>query len=366
MRLWVAIACLTTLSLGAVSCSESHYPVEEPVRSDLAAEPADSGQKRGLDNEVGGDKAVEPRKVFHDGSIKLEAKAPAAAVDAIATTVKQAGGYVEEQTSSSAILRVPVDRFQACFDATLKLGKVISKNISTQDITEAYADVDLRKRLIEASLRKFEQLLSKASTATEKLALLKEIGGLREKLEQIDSQLKALANLAKFSRLTVDVVAASSAQARVQSVPIGAFLWMQHLSPDDSTVVSSGKRIELPVPNDFVAVSGKAYWLAESASQASVRAARRPNNPRGSNQFWSEAIRRQLEERFAVRGVETRGSFTIVRTRDDSASFSYDVAVTANGDVLDIVEMYYPTEDDEKRFASSVLESLASYKGDKL
>ncbi len=346
------------------ACSDDHSP-EEPVQPGSHSEPANAPEA-GKESQKfpSADSKLEARKVHYDGKVSLETAESQKVLDAATEKVKALGGYAELETKDTVVLHVPVARFLATFEEVQTLGKVLSKTLTGADVTEHFNDTTLRKQLLDASLKKLEQLLAQAKTASERLALLKEIGELRERLEETEALLAMLTHKAQFSKLTLTTVEPARAIASLKPRPIGVFAWVDWLSPERSLARSSGKRVELSVPEDYVLVKSDRFWLAESASQATFSATRLKNEPRGDARFWLETLKERLKGRFAIDGTTSQGRFQVIRLKDPAGEgYRYHVGVYVEGDDLVVAEAVYPTTGDEQRFGPKVFAALDSYEG---
>lgn len=76
------------------------------------------------------------RKVHYDAAVEIEVKDPKQTISESISLARSLGGYVESQTLTNIVLQIPVKEFFKTYEACLKLGKVISKNLYAEDITE--------------------------------------------------------------------------------------------------------------------------------------------------------------------------------------------------------------------------------------
>ncbi len=355
------------LSLSACSDQYKDYAVEEPVQpapsAPGAAAPSESGKEsQKFPSDYGA--KLSARKIHYEGTLSLETAEPANALAQAAEKVKNLGGYSELETKDTVVLHVPVAKFMDVFEEVQGLGKVLKKSLTGSDITEAYSDTALRKQLIQASLKKLEQLLALAKSVSERLALLKEIGELRGRLEEAEALLAMLSHKSQYSKLTVSVVEPVRAIASLKPRPIGVFAWIDGLSPEQALGKSRGRKFELNVPADYVLVPSDRYWLAESASQATFSATRLKNEPRGDAAFWVETLKERLKGRYEVAKTFSQGKFQVIRLTDPAGEgYRYDVGVLTEGDTLVIAEAVYPNAADEQRFGPKVFAALDSYDG---
>ena len=131
---------------------------------------------------------------------------------ALATLVR---GYVaDSRTSEGGIapsgeitLRVPVDRFDDAISRARAITgvKVLALETSASDVTSKYVDLQARLRALQDTRNTFLTLLSKATTIGETLAVQQHVTDVQTQIEQLQGQIKVLADQSALSTLTVTV-----------------------------------------------------------------------------------------------------------------------------------------------------------------
>ena len=84
-----------------------------------------------------------------------------------------------------------------------KLGDVLHKNVSVQDVTSEYVDLQIRMRNLEVVRKRLEKLLEKADKVPDAIAVEKELERVTGELERMKGRLKLLTELVHFSTITV-------------------------------------------------------------------------------------------------------------------------------------------------------------------
>ena len=108
--------------------------------------------------------------------------------------------------SGSVTLRVPVAAFDATLAEVRRLpGKVTSQQTGAQDVTSTYVDLQARIHSLSATRASFERLLERASSIGETLAVQSRITDVQTQIEQLQGQLRVLADQATYGTLTVTV-----------------------------------------------------------------------------------------------------------------------------------------------------------------
>lgn len=135
-------------------------------------------------------------------------------VDDVAQSVSRAhgvavstGGYVEREErgekNASLTIRVPEARLEAALDTLAGLGKVTSRTLSAQDVTEEAIDVEARVRTLTASRDRIRELLERASTVADVVAVEKELARIQAELESLQGRLQHLRGSASLAELYV-------------------------------------------------------------------------------------------------------------------------------------------------------------------
>jgi len=300
--------------------------------------------------------APRPKRMVHyNGFLKLRVSNPTETLQQATEIADAAGGYVESLSSTSVTLRVPVARFREIYTKLAKIGDVLSRSMTAHDVTDAFVAMDLRVKTLRASRDRLIALLARAKKTREKLHLLREIQRLTEEIDQLEMHLNTLASLAELSRLTVEAVPHQIQVRGSVSEPIAAFRWIHGLSPFARDIAFHGDKLELAVPKGMVELSDREFFIAESADGAVIWASEQENLPAGTSEYWIHAIKERLGPEFGEAKISKMGGFQVLRMVDQSEkAYRYLVAARVAGDVLEIIEVYYPSEDHEKRYGAAV------------
>lgn len=337
-------------------------PAQDPAPPDASspAAPSSTPADQRAAPEPGKSATPQPTRMVHyNGYAKLRVDSARKAGDEAQAAAVAAGGYVEQQAGAALTLRVPVAGFQALFARLLALGEVLQKSVTAQDVTDAFTDVGLRLDTARAARDRLLVLLGKARTEQEKLDLLRELQRLALEIDALEAASRTLGQLAALSRISLVFVERSAALSRTVEEPVAAFAWIRPLSPYRRDVAFASERLDLPVPEKFVALTDKNPFLCESADGAVFSAFRRDNEPRGTARFWADAVKARQGPEFASVSEAAVGDFLVLRfvTRGDKPA-SYRVALRVDGSHLDVAEALFPTAAHEERLAGSVEAAL--------
>lgn len=117
----------------------------------------------------------------------------------------QAGEDGEVLTSGQVTIRIPVRNFEALLTAVGDAGEITDRNVSSQDVTAEYTDLESRRRNLQAQERFYLGLLADAQTVPDAIAVQQQLEGLQGQIEEITGRLNLLADRSAFSTLTVRI-----------------------------------------------------------------------------------------------------------------------------------------------------------------
>jgi len=153
------------------------------------------------------------RKIIKEGEISFETSNLKETESLITRSVTEMGGYVandnvfnsEGRTTHRMTTRVPADKFDLLLKTISESAKKLDrKTISSLDVTEEYIDVEARIKTKKELESRYKELLLKAETVQDLLAIEKEMGILRTEIESIEGRLRYLQDRVSLSSLTIE------------------------------------------------------------------------------------------------------------------------------------------------------------------
>jgi hypothetical protein len=112
-------------------------------------------------------------------------------------------GYVESSSSSSATLRVPSAELDASILELATLGKVVSQETHSRDVTFQHLDTDVRLNTLRKERERYLELLAKAPSVTDALAVEKELERVTGEIERLEGELKLMDSQVELASLDV-------------------------------------------------------------------------------------------------------------------------------------------------------------------
>ncbi len=136
------------------------------------------------------------RQIIRSAHLTLEVDNLDAARAAAEQDLVARQGYVEaiheSEQSLTLQFRVPADELDDFLAKLHGLGKVKSASVNSQDVTEQHADLEVRLANNRKLRDRLQQLLDKATTVEEMLAVEKELARVQSEVESLQGRLDRL------------------------------------------------------------------------------------------------------------------------------------------------------------------------------
>lgn len=183
---------------GAVEAEMDYGAVPEPTIAGA------SGGGSGGQNPAG----QQDRKLIKTGSISLEVEQLAATEEAVLAWCQSFGGYVassfNHETNAAFTVRIPAVHFDAAMAAAGNLGRVRSRNISTQDVSEQFYDLRTRLDTRKILRDRLQSYLAQAKDMEDLLHIERELNSTLTEIESMEGRMRRLSNQIDYSTITVD------------------------------------------------------------------------------------------------------------------------------------------------------------------
>lgn len=184
-----------------------------PAPASAPAMPGDGASLAQLSTATSAARAPSREMLDIEANVTLQVPKVKAALKALHELTARVGGVVTEERVDSAseygaaqlTLRVPSGATQSVFDALDQLGSVLGQNVTARDIGKEYFDADLRLSSLEATLHRYEEILSHATKVDEILRIEQELGRIRAEIEQVKGNLRWLSDRAARATLHVSL-----------------------------------------------------------------------------------------------------------------------------------------------------------------
>ena len=240
MRAWTAPALTLLAGLVMAGCAaaarESPPVFSEPsVGFDQAAEGGFARGESFVPSEPGAAEApvlvsnvaAVERVVIQTASLTLVVPDPAASADEIADLATEMGGFVVSSNVSrttyadigvtadqgSVQIRVPAERLQEALER-IKSGatEVRGENISGQDVTQEFTDLQSSLRNLEAAEEQLLEIMGSATDTEDVLRVFETLRQVRQEIEITTGRIQYLSESASLSSISVELIPDAAAQ----------------------------------------------------------------------------------------------------------------------------------------------------------
>lgn len=197
---------------GSLDNAKSEEIAFSDGEEDSSAEEISADDEKAKTNSAG---AAINRMVIFNAEMALRVENYEKARNALEQKANSYNGYIvqssssrydDEQQSGTMTFRIPQENFQAFLnDAEGLAVKVNNRQVSGQDVTEEYVDIESRlksKRAVEARLLEF---MKQAQKTEDLLKISSDLGKVQEEIEQIAGRKKFLENQTAFSTVTINL-----------------------------------------------------------------------------------------------------------------------------------------------------------------
>ncbi|HLP12577.1 MAG TPA: DUF4349 domain-containing protein [Flavobacteriales bacterium] len=191
-----------------------YAPVEETKKADISAAANVTEMDANAKISPNLPDVVVP-KLIRTADLRFQVNDLEKSSEIIDRLVKENGAYVSTANMSSTnsesnntiSIRVPNGQFDMLLKSICKESVYMErKNVSTQDVTEEYIDIEARlKTKKEVEARYIEILKAKAKTVDEVLRAEEQIRVIREEIEAREGRLNYLKNQVSYSTIIVQV-----------------------------------------------------------------------------------------------------------------------------------------------------------------
>jgi hypothetical protein len=157
---------------------------------------------------------VPEKKLVKRGSIRMEVADYAKARKALNSILDKHGSDVisENETSDSELIRnhiilaVPPKELDSLMEDVAALASNLdNRNVSTEDVTAQYVDMETRLKVKRESEQRYMAILSQAKRMDDIIKLQDQIDAIQEEIESKTGELKVLQNQIQYSTLSIEL-----------------------------------------------------------------------------------------------------------------------------------------------------------------
>ena len=191
----------------------------EPVKVDRYADQTEKVSLTQLDKSGETTEAAD-RKIIRNAEITIEVPSTTDAQHQVTSIAETHGGFVvtseakQRESNDPAqrtldiklVVRVPSNQFGRAFDEIKKLaGNTPSENVTSQDVTEDFIDLEARIKTQKALEVQFLEIMRQANKIADALEVQRQIAEVRTDIEKLEGRKRFLENRSSLSTINVNI-----------------------------------------------------------------------------------------------------------------------------------------------------------------
>ena len=150
---------------------------------------------------------TQERKIIKTGSLSYEVKNLSETEEKIAAWLEGFGGYIADtwtnRNNMNVTVKVPSSSFEDAMNSTGDFGELLSRSISTEDVSENYYDLETRLETRKILQEKLESYLAGAKSISDLLEIERQLNDVTSELESMEKQFRRLSNQIDFSTISI-------------------------------------------------------------------------------------------------------------------------------------------------------------------
>lgn len=154
------------------------------------------------------------KKVIKNGNMRIQVGDIKKAQNQVADILKKNEAYIQNEQFQNTdlddnldlVIRVPHKNFDALINSFSEgVGSVLSKNISSDDVTEEYTDVSIKLANKKIYLEKYRDMLRSASTTKDMIQIQETIRELEDEIDVAEGRLRFIDDRVNYSTLNLSL-----------------------------------------------------------------------------------------------------------------------------------------------------------------
>ena len=175
------------------------------------------------------------------------------------------GGFVQSSDRSGDVatitLRVPAAQFGPAVTRLVALGHVTARSERGDDVTSQFVDLDARIRNLTAQEAVLQDLMGRASTVADTIAVQQQLSDTRGQIEQLTGQRNLLDGEASFATVTVTLRGSAAAARPEPDRSSLARAWHDALGVTVAILAGSIVVLGAVVPLGLLGAVGFLTWI---------------------------------------------------------------------------------------------------------
>lgn len=189
-------------------------PLEEPENARAISSAASVEDSEPEISKPIGNTTVISKKVIKNGDMSIQVGDIKKAQNQVNTILKKNKAYIQKENFRNTdvddnleiAIRVPHQNFDALVNSFSDgVGSVLSKNISSDDVTQEYTDVSIKLGNKKIYLEKYRDMLKSAKTTKDMLEIQENIRALEDEIDIAEGRLHFIDDRVNYSTLNLSL-----------------------------------------------------------------------------------------------------------------------------------------------------------------
>lgn len=150
---------------------------------------------------------IQPKKIIRTGNVSLEVSSLTDTISQVEQWVNKFGGYISNSNEDSRNVyicaHIPSSKFDEAFGETGTFGKLVSKNISSRDVSDQFYDLEGRLNTQKTLLKKMNEYLKTAKDMNDILKIESKISSVTNEIERMTGQMNRLSKQIDYSQIDI-------------------------------------------------------------------------------------------------------------------------------------------------------------------
>ncbi|WP_100077682.1 DUF4349 domain-containing protein [Chryseobacterium camelliae] len=196
--------------------AQNEMPPPPPMEKTSQDKAVSSAVSNAANNEQKSRTPVETvsKKIIKNGEMRIQVTDIRKAQDQVNAIIQKNKAYIQKEefrnTDTDEILNIMVRVPHQGFDALVNsfsdgVGAVLSKNISSDDVTEEYTDVSIKLANKRIYLEKYRDMLKSAKTTKDMLEIQENIRELEDEIDVSEGKLRFIDDRVNYSTLDLSL-----------------------------------------------------------------------------------------------------------------------------------------------------------------
>ena len=154
------------------------------------------------------------KKIIYNGHMTIRAEDPSEALKSIQSMCENAGGYLASSYSrtngsgsayATATFRIPADKLEQFMADIATVGEQTESNISSNDITQSYYDIQARLESAKAEEKQLLALYDRCDTIEDVLKVREQLASVRERIESYQATINVWNSQVSYATLELTI-----------------------------------------------------------------------------------------------------------------------------------------------------------------